>query len=810
MTAKAVQLDGIQRILAATDKYARHSNALRTAENTRRLPAEERERQINVGRVFLESETPLVDKSGLVAEPLELTNEACVARWGKSLDDCTRERIAAIRAAVGDERDVDPETLVAPAHAWLRQALNRSDETWAVRCQRVMARSLADLCTEIHAATGGTKKAVLREAKSRISKTEALALLDAPPADAPLEERFKRWIEVNAGAAQRQIEDRLMAEDPKADPVVVNNRARAEINKIVKKKTSKWLQFFKDDKMLRILQNYEDMGDSDAGAILEHYLAYKVRLESRTQREFENRSHDLLAQRQAREERIADDAEYRRRVHHLLDAGDGRVPHGEADFAPSDAARDPLTMVVAELEDPLTGASARTNAAGDVLSARTQTAAQFLRAYAQDKSDSASAVHQRLSERLAFNVQEAISLHIKFMQVANPTALFAGSEHEPSPSGNTVDDLLALLDSTEAVPNLDGNAVVRYLSEWQRCLVESRIDVDNAVALRHRQYDADVVRSVMAELKMTRAEVEASFAYGVDPETCEVMRRIMWAAENDWFLQSDAQADEKYKHRERIEKIERRTKRRRTAATTSGPESNGTSSTGGAASHSQSRTREELEASDDEAVRRADPADMYTLEAQFKNMALHSRAARRMPIIEADYFPQFMRKGLGAEMGERDCRNGDNCYCAVKSAIYPFVEDGRRRGKDFVCREFLLPAELDEWKVKRQLPTRRGLCVFCEMFMISIEYSRLVRDRVTPLKILHRWAVRIGPGQFNAACMLPVAHEDRWTGVVRPFPRMNANNYVYGETDVGKVRLPCMRPTDRLDFRLTSNKRMRI
>jgi len=328
------------------------------------------------------------------------------------------------------------------------------------------------------------------------------------------------------------------------------------------------------------------------------------------------------------------------------------------------------------------------------------------------------------------------------------------------------------------------------------------------VAARHRQYDADLVKQLVAELGVESSVVEANFAFGVDPETSAVMKQVMWAADNDWFRHTDAQADQRYKHSERVERIERRAKRRRAAAAKDDAQSS--NAAGESHSHSQSRTREQIEMSDDEAAQNADPEDTLNVEAQFSHMVLHSRAARRMPIIDFDYFPQFMRKGLGEELGERDCRNGESCYCAVKSANYPYVEDAKRRGRGFVCREFLLPSELDQWRVRHELPQRRSFCVFCEMFMITIEFDRLVKERVTPVKILHRWAVRIGPGQFNADCMLPVRHEDRWSGIVRPFPRMSASHYVFGKTEVGDIPLPCMRPTDRLDFRLTSSKRMRI
>jgi len=803
-------LEAFSRLLESTKTHANRSRASHTANNVVQHSDEELERQRNLSRVLLKSNTAVESDVEAPAEVQEATDAACRERWKKTRDQCLRERITNLRAVCGDGPDAEPEKLRAAAMRWISAELARPAETLSQRSLRVMQKPFNELCASLAARNAGkSKTAVMKLAIKTLERAEALRALDEPKDDERLEVRFKRWLEVNPGAAQQQIEDRLSAKNPRADPINVRTQARAELRKLVSKKTSKWAQFFLDDKMTQMLCRYQDMGDESARAILEAFLDYKVRIESTTERERENREHDVFAQRQSRTESLQEAKRVPKSIAILVKKGNGRVPHGDGEFMPPDALRDPPIEAVETREDSLTGAVVKISPTGEPVERGVSTAAQFLNAYTREKSDSDDSAHQRLAERIARGVEEAIMLHIKFLQIASPSALFASTGRaDTTPRGNTVEDLLALLESSDAVPQLDGNSVVRYLAEWQRCLVESRIDIDNAVAARHRQYDADLVKQLVAELGVESSVVEANFAFGVDPETSAVMKQVMWAADNDWFRHTDAQADQRYKHSERVERIERRAKRRRAAAAKDDAQSS--NAAGESHSHSQSRTREQIEMSDDEAAQNADPEDTLNVEAQFSHMVLHSRAARRMPIIDFDYFPQFMRKGLGEELGERDCRNGESCYCAVKSANYPYVEDAKRRGRGFVCREFLLPSELDQWRVRHELPQRRSFCVFCEMFMITIEFDRLVKERVTPVKILHRWAVRIGPGQFNADCMLPVRHEDRWSGIVRPFPRMSASHYVFGKTEVGDIPLPCMRPTDRLDFRLTSSKRMRI
>lgn len=795
-------LTGMQRILGNAKKHASISVVANTVKAARSVSSTERKRQKNLSRVVLQSDTTLGSASDQISERRELNDENCLKDYKKPMRVVLAERIAKLRTELGQDADsADDNTLTITARAILENELN-NPEAWPARCERVLGVSFADVCNEIAGADRSlTNNMVARKAISRITKTEALAMLNRIAPEESIGAQFKQWVRVNPGAAQAEIEKRLRTETPKADPVAIASAATKELNDTISGHSSKWKQFLHDDKMADMLRRAGDAGDDEARELLARYETYKIRLEATNDRDRKNRTHDLFARNQERELTAARDRAEHAHLVSLTNNGKRALPLDDKQVAPCDAARESLNTAAVRTHNEITGEIVSTNALGEANGPRVQRAAEFLCAYTADKSRSTSSARQRLAERLAFGTQQALELHIKFMIMANPDAVFASDGL--TMTGNTVDDLIASLRSSGAADDIAPATVVCYLAEWQKCLAESRIDVDNAVALRYRQFDAESVQASMAELGLSREQVEANFAHGLDPDNSEIMKRIMWSANNDWFRATDAQADEKYHHAERAEKIARRAKKRAKKADSS---DSATTTTG----NSQSRTRAELEASDDDAVKNADPNDAFSIEAQFKEMALLSRAARRLPVIPSDYFPQFMRRGLGKDHGERDCRNGEDCYCANKNSIYPYVSDAKRRGKDFICREFLLPDELDAWKVKRDLPTVAHFCVFCEMFMIAIEYDRYIRDRRVPIKLLHRWAVSIGPGQFNASCMLPVSHEDRWTGIVRPFPRISPYNYVASETLVGNIRVPCMRPTDQLDFRLGSARRTRI
>ena len=78
----------------------------------------------------------------------------------------------------------------------------------------------------------------------------------------------------------------------------------------------------------------------------------------------------------------------------------------------------------------------------------------------------------------------------------------------------------------------------------------------------------------------------------------------------------------------------------------------------------------------------------------------------------------FLRRA-NSQLGERGCVNADKCVCRWL-AIFRY---GEETDKAFVCREFLLPSQLDEFKRSGRLPKAQGKCLLCCRYFSSYVYT---------------------------------------------------------------------------------------
>lgn len=63
-------------------------------------------------------------------------------------------------------------------------------------------------------------------------------------------------------------------------------------------------------------------------------------------------------------------------------------------------------------------------------------------------------------------------------------------------------------------------------------------------------------------------------------------------------------------------------------------------------------------------------------------------------------------------IGERPCANGDRCLARFIAQ----VRYGTDTDKAFVCKEFLLPEQYEDFKAGKGLPTRRSKCLLCARY----------------------------------------------------------------------------------------------
>lgn len=167
------------------------------------------------------------------------------------------------------------------------------------------------------------------------------------------------------------------------------------------------------------------------------------------------------------------------------------------------------------------------------------------------------------------------------------------------------------------------------------------------------------------------------------------------------------------------------------------------------------------------------------------------------------------------DLGERPCVNGDKCICRWL-AIFRY---GEETDAAFVCREFLLPSQLDDFQKTGRTPKVQGKCLLCTRYFTSYVYTlaRNVPDFCPKSCIAiqtfgnaiecanpedeaatHANAVG-GADGYRADVMLYV--DEKWantsasrgafgTLLWRPIVRFNSSDYVFvksGDGDVGDV-----------------------
>jgi hypothetical protein len=196
-------------------------------------------------------------------------------------------------------------------------------------------------------------------------------------------------------------------------------------------------------------------------------------------------------------------------------------------------------------------------------------------------------------------------------------------------------------------------------------------------------------------------------------------------------------------------------------------------------------------ASENEAwIRQLGHADgAATVAAIFKATEL------KLEVVTREYVcSQFLREPLGSpEFNERPCSNDYNCICSVLASSLRNVYEADRTKGGFVCREFLLPSQLETVRLNgsKSLPEKRQFCYLCHLYQTSHQFfarreSASGGERMVVLQKFQTIFDKPGEyssSQFNLASVL----NHRSYGIVAPFPAFNAANYQYG---LCKVKSP--------------------
>ena len=162
--------------------------------------------------------------------------------------------------------------------------------------------------------------------------------------------------------------------------------------------------------------------------------------------------------------------------------------------------------------------------------------------------------------------------------------------------------------------------------------------------------------------------------------------------------------------------------------------------------------------------------------------------------VSRKYCEDFLRQPKGDNYGERQCRKGPMCVFVLMATRFPDSLENYTSEDGFVCREFLLPTQLEKWKTEKILPQERRLCLGCNRLYTCYWYYINVRRGKEPDEILQDHAYEVGKdGEYNMDYCLNYTNTQpgaRWTGIARPFVKFSADTFIYSRMELKNNKNP--------------------
>ena len=732
---------------------------------------------------------------------------------GPSPMEMIKQRLVAHTVAVGAElaeKSIEP---VARREPYSNAAAERLFGKPIAKLLAARAQLLASI--DEHRGKKPAEIATLAREQLRADYTAAIE--GRPDCAERLASDFKRWLGVISGEYQRRIEVKLRESRPHADEPTIQARAGQLVREHLERADLKWKLFVADDKMCEMLRRQANRGDAEAAGLLDRFQRLRARLQNHNDadRAAALQMIDVLEDHFAIvRDRMAEDLQ---RIRELTDGGKAPVPAGTEDYVSPDAGFAPQTDVAVPATEENGVAKLQRNALNEPLDPKVEPAMEFLRAHQRDRSEAPNAASQRLVDAVTEELHAALAWHLRFAAEADVDSLFARPAGGGDRPNGSVGDLITLLESTHNDPAAATSEYCqKYLNEWNRVVIreksatiDSRFDVDIALAARHRAGDKDYLEMFEQEYNLSHGDAAAALATGIDPARSELLRGLRWAERSDFYRESQRQIEISAEQRTANlrRNIARAEKQRKAGLSENGSSDHSPSSTGTASADEPAATGNEKL---DTQIRIAGNRKLFA-EQFFDRATLHYQAARELPIVSLPHLADFWRRAI-PEKGERSCMRGVACVCRLEDNAFVRGTSaaslrGKRASERFICREFLTEQEQQNFDQFGKLDFAPRMCYFCELFTTTTEVLRRDCDRESSAMLIQRFGVEIGPGGVDPDACLPVEHGGRATGIVRPIPRFDRNSYQFSTTEKWGQTVPCI-VVMNLDFRLGSENGM--
>ena len=153
-----------------------------------------------------------------------------------------------------------------------------------------------------------------------------------------------------------------------------------------------------------------------------------------------------------------------------------------------------------------------------------------------------------------------------------------------------------------------------------------------------------------------------------------------------------------------------------------------------------------------------------------------------LEICDFAYCAKFLREPENSF--ERPCRNEKRCIYKILASRSPVGIEDDCPEDGFVCKEFLLPSQLEIFEKTKRLPTERRLCLGCNRFSTYHWYLYYQQKRTQPIEILqdHQNPIDQNEGYCSSACIYMNPDIKQFTGIVRPIVKFNKNNIIFASS----------------------------
>lgn len=180
-----------------------------------------------------------------------------------------------------------------------------------------------------------------------------------------------------------------------------------------------------------------------------------------------------------------------------------------------------------------------------------------------------------------------------------------------------------------------------------------------------------------------------------------------------------------------------------------------------------------------------------------KNVML---ALDNLEACSMSYCSDFLRE-FNKQAGERPCRNGETCIFVLMANKFPDNFKKTQSDEGFVCREFLLPSELETWKKENKLPPIPKLCLGCNRLYTTKWHYRCLKQKIDSNELIQDHYNESGKeGEYaTSACIYPNVDPDQPPRVIRPIIEFKPEFYIYskitlrGITSGRNIKLRCVK-----------------